>query len=415
MEGKQLFLSELFIKERSFRGYALALVIWDTTLWTLMTVVPLFLSQRYGLGKEFVYSVAMGLLPSIVLSPIVGAWVDRWGAKRVTILYIFMYCLFVFYLPFTSELWEVQMIMFCMGVAKTVGSPASLTLRTLVIPSGNEIQGNSIVMGIDRIAKIIGPLIGSLFAVLFSLHWILIICSVVGIIPFVMFANLKFNYDPIVESQNKKFWNAVWTAFPKWLQLLNRDQIVLGLVISGMGYTVTLGMLKIYLMSYANLFGDMDTYWGFFLSTQGFGALVGTMLCPILLSRWAKKFSLTIIYTFFVIMEVLFLAGFSIKIHLFYSLTILCFAAIFEAVATIIYFSVIQIRVPSGKQGSFNGFTIPAMDTSYTIGFMLSGFLINILTMQEMLWICLLFTIVTLLPFLSVFYQNRDGLRDSDL
>lgn len=68
--------------EKMFRRYLAALFLWEWTQWMLVTAIPLFLHQRYGLGKEFVFSIVIELLPGILLGPIIGSWIDRWGQKE---------------------------------------------------------------------------------------------------------------------------------------------------------------------------------------------------------------------------------------------------------------------------------------------------------------------------------------------
>lgn len=393
--------------EKMFRRYLAALFLWEWTQWMLVTAIPLFLHQRYGLGKEFVFSIVIELLPGILLGPIIGSWIDRWGAKRVTTLDIAAYSILVTLLPLSSSLWQVQLILLGIGIAKTAGSPASLTLRARVIPKGLEIQGNAAIMGIERLCKIIGPLAASMAILVFGIGTMLLLCSFAGLAAFALFYML-----PAAESQKQAenengFTKAIFSALPAFFGLLSRDRMIAAFVVTAIGYSLLLGMLKIFLLSLAGLYGDPEQYWGLLLAAQGLGSLAGALVCDRVVNRLTRTYSLTWVYFLFGLGEAVLLTGLAFPLGLTWTLFVLVLAAVFEIVATIIYFSVIQTRIPYEQQGLFNSMTLPVLDTCYAAGIMLSGALLTTLPIFSVLLVCLGFMLVTHLPFARLFFRDR--------
>ncbi|MEJ8545918.1 MFS transporter [Brevibacillus borstelensis] len=395
--------------EKMFRRYLAALFLWEWTQWMLITAIPLFLHQRYGLGKEFVFSIVIELIPAILLGPVIGSWIDRWGAKRVTILDIAAYSILVTLLPLTSSLWQVQLILLGIGISQTAGSPASLTLRAGVIPKGMEIQGNAAVMGIERLCKIIGPLAASMIILAFGTGVTLQLCCFAGLAAFALFFTL-----PVAESEEKAedesgFGNAVSSALPSFFRLLGRDRMIIAFVVTAIGYSLLMGMLKIFLLSLAGLHGDPKLYWGLFLAAQGLGALAGAIVCDGIVNRLTRTYSLTWVYFLFGLGEAFLLTGLAFQLGLTWTLLVLVLAAVFEIVATIIYFSVIQTRIPYEQQGLFNSMTLPVLDACYAAGIMLSGALLTALPIYSVLLTCLGFMLVTHLPFVKLFFRERSA------
>lgn len=387
-----------------FRRYLTALLIWDLTKWILAAVIPLFLNDRYGIGKEFVSGMVMELLPGIVLGPIVGVWIDRWGAKRMTTLDVLSYSLLIAILPFTQQLWHVQFALLAIGISQTIGSPASLTLRAPVIPKGEEIQGNSLVLGIDRLSKIVGPLLGSLMIIILDYTKVMLICSVMGLLSFVLFSMVH-----VPERRKTQNSTHQGTGFNReMLRLLFKDRLILGLVITALGYSLTLGILKLYLLTTAGSYGNVELYWGLLLAAQGLGALVGAIGCHTVISRCRNRFSITAIYMVFGLGEAVLLAGLSLPFGLIWSLFILIVAAIFEIMATIIYFSILQSRIDLGMQGRFNSITLPMQDASYMAGFSLFGLLNGAMAANGLLWFGLSIILLCHLPFMAAFFKHKE-------
>ncbi|MXQ55767.1 MFS transporter [Shimazuella alba] len=398
-----------------FGQYITAFSLWQLTKWMVITTIPLFLNSRYGLGTEFVFSMTIQILPSIILGPTIGMWIDGWGAKHIVTLDMLIYSILIAILPFTSELWQVQLLMISIGISQAIGTPASLTLRTSVIGRGYEIQGNSLIMGIERLSRICGPLVGGICVSLFSYTYSNLIYSTLGFLSLALFVGLSIKDEQKSESDNQNWWDNLRNMLPDLWRLFRRDSIVLAFSISAIGYSAMSGILKIYLLKLADLFGDIEQYWGFFLAAQGTGAFIGSLVCSWFLARLTPKLPLTKIYLLFVVGESLFLIVLTFPIHVYGKLIVLMVASMLEIFCTIIYFTVIQIRVPREKQGSLNSVTLALMDAFYAIGFTFIGSFIRYISPEGILWIGISSITIPLVLFIQIqknktdIFMNRGG------
>src|ERR1051325_3258989 len=65
-----------------FRALWFALLCASLGGWSLMAALPILVAQRYGAGGELVLSLSWRILPKIVLAPVSGVLLRRFGAPR---------------------------------------------------------------------------------------------------------------------------------------------------------------------------------------------------------------------------------------------------------------------------------------------------------------------------------------------
>jgi MFS family permease len=150
--------SSLFAKETAFTRYFLAFIIWELASWALPVEVPLLVAEKYGVGAELAFSIGMQWLPSIFLGPFIGALINRTGPRNMTIYIMLSFSALLVWFPVVQTLWQIQLMVLIMGMLSTIGTPAILTLRSIAIPKGREVDGNALIQGVDRLAKIVSPL-----------------------------------------------------------------------------------------------------------------------------------------------------------------------------------------------------------------------------------------------------------------
>lgn len=193
------------------------------------------------------------------------------------------------------------------------------------------------------------------------------------------------------------------TAIQRVYKLLFGNRLILGLFVTAIGYTITLGALKIYLFSLAELLGEEERVYSLLLASQGFGALVGALFSQRLITTMQRRLSLSAIYAIVSIVEGLLLCMLNLYPLISYVVSILVVASIFETMAFVLYFSLLQKLISKEDQGLFNSITMPIIDSSYLIGVMLIGLIINILSLNFILLIAVSFTVITVVLFLGTF------------
>jgi predicted MFS family arabinose efflux permease len=397
------------LKNKLFRRYIYAYFTTQVNIWIIPTLTPIFLNKHLGIGQEFAFSLGLQWLPSILLGPVTAMTIKRWGPHKMYVFTIFFYSMILFILPLASSLVHIQILIFGLGVGQAIASPSSLTLRAYVIPDGMEVAGNSIIIGIQRLSKIIGPLLAGLLIILFSLENAFFISALLCYPAIVFLIAIPLNREkPIADRITEDVKNRLSSLFHSIYKLLVHDKLLLGLFVTAIGYTITLGALRIYLFTLADLLGDAEQIYSFLLASQGFGALIGAVFSQRIITTIQKRITLAKIYALVSITEGLTLLLMNLNHNLGFVTCILIIAAFFETLAFVTYFTLIQKRISKENQGIFNSITMPIIDSSYLIGVIMMGYIINKYSLSLILCIVVSFTVFTVLMFIKTFMQAND-------
>lgn len=192
------------LKNKLFRRYIYAYFTTQVNIWVIPTLTPLFLNQHVGVGQEFAFSLGLQWLPSILLGPVVAMLINRWGPHRMYIFTILFYSLILLILPLASSLFHIQLLIFGLGVGQAIASPSSLTLRAYVIPNGMEVAGNSIIIGVQRLSKIVGPLFAGLLVILFNVENAFFISALLCYPAIFFLLIIPLNKDKKIDNDEKK-------------------------------------------------------------------------------------------------------------------------------------------------------------------------------------------------------------------
>lgn len=140
----------------AFRRISLVLTVDSFCSWMLVAALPLIVAARFGAGVELVGSLALRLLPSLLLAPIVASLLRRSGPRLPVLCSLFVTAVATPSLAFATDAMTLQMIVLVIGAADAVITPGLLTLRAAVVPAGRNMEANTAFQAIDRFAKISG-------------------------------------------------------------------------------------------------------------------------------------------------------------------------------------------------------------------------------------------------------------------
>ncbi|MFT9847106.1 MFS transporter [Aneurinibacillus sp. REN35] len=126
------------------------------------------------------------------------------------------------------------------------------------------------------VITLVYPPIGGICVSLFSYTYSMLIYSTLGFLSVALFVGLSLMDKLESESDHQNLWNNFLRMLPDLWRLFRQDPIVLAFFSSAIGYSVMSGIVKIYLLKLADLFGNTEQYWGFFLSAQGMEAFIGS-------------------------------------------------------------------------------------------------------------------------------------------
>jgi hypothetical protein len=350
-----------------FRSLWLALVCNNFGSWCVMAALPILVAERFGAGSELVLSLGLRILPKILLAPIAGGFLRRYGAIRVAACALAAEGILTASLPLWHTFVYLQMVIAAIGTLDVFVNPSLLSLRGPSTPDGLSMAANTLCSVADRAAKIVGPIIGGL-AVLGGFEPAFLAFGAAILFAAVPVSRLRIAAEPPAERQR-------FIASPmEFVAMVRGDRVLTGLLIAAVTYMVMLGGLRPFLF-WANRdwYGASDTAWTGLLSAQGVGALIGALAAGMLgrrLQKWMSAYGLTLVTG---ILEGALHLALLLTVSGTQAMLVLAAASVPEILSTATWFTAMQERLTPPQQGIFFTFAMPVWDCAYALGVMSAG------------------------------------------
>jgi hypothetical protein len=380
-----------------FRALWLALVSNNMGSWCVMAALPILVAERFGAGTELVLSLGLRILPKILLAPISSGFLRRYGAIRVAGCALVAEGVLTAMLPWCHDFLLLQIAIGTIGTLDVFVNPALLSLRGPVTPPGLSMAANTLCSVADRLAKIVGPMIGGI-AVLggFEPAFLAFGLAIAG--AAIPTSRLPSAHEAPTERQ-------AFIASPmEFVAMLRGDRITTGLLIVAVTYMVMLGGLRPFLF-WANRewYGASDAAWTGLLSAQGIGALIGALVAG-LLGRWAQRLmsAYTLTLATGILEGVLHLALLAASGGS-QAMVVLALASIPEILSTATWFTAMQERLTPQQQGLFYSFAMPIWDGAFALGLMSAALHANGMLSLTAFWALVsLSATLPLVPLLAI-------------
>ena len=258
--------------------------------------VPWLIFERTGSATQAGIVVAASAIPGIIISPFVGALIDHYGRKRVSIGSDLLSALSVMLFPIWDSLFGLTFASIAtFAVLGAAFDPAGYTARKSLIPDVAKASNTSM----DKLNSwheavfsggwALGPAIGAIAISLVGAAnsmWIVFVAFILAIILISMLhvGDLGLEHREEINDQEK-----FWTSTLRGLQVLKSDKAMYYLTIS----IVFLAMVylpteSIILPKY---FSDIDDPrgLGYVLSSMAAGSIATTLAYPKLVKHFKKR------------------------------------------------------------------------------------------------------------------------------
>ena len=258
--------------------------------------VPWLIFERTGSATQAGIVVALSAIPGIFISPFVGALIDHYGRKRVSIGSDLMSALSVMLFPIWDSLFGLTFASIAtFAILGAAFDPAGYTARKSLIPDVAKASNTSM----DKLNSwheavfsggwALGPAIGAIAISLVGAAnsmWIVFFAFVLAIILIAMLhvGDLGLEHREEINDQEK-----FWTSTLRGLQVLKSDKamyyLTISIVILAMVYLPT---ESIVLPKY---FSDIDDPrgLGYVLSSMAAGGIASTLAYPKLVKHFKKR------------------------------------------------------------------------------------------------------------------------------
>ena len=258
--------------------------------------IPWLIFERTGSATQAGIVVAASAIPGIFISPFVGALIDHYGRKRVSIGSDLMSALSVMLFPIWDSLFGLTFASIAaFAVLGAAFDPAGYTARKSLIPDVAKASNTSM----DKLNSwheavfsggwVLGPAIGAIAISLVGAAnsmWIVFVAFILAIILISMLhvGDLGLEHREEIGDQEK-----FWTSTLRGLQVLKSDKamyyLTLSIVFLAMVYLPTESVVL------PKYFSDIDDPrgYGYVLSSMAAGGIITTLAYPKLVKHFKKR------------------------------------------------------------------------------------------------------------------------------
>lgn len=341
----------------------------------LMIGLPLFVLQRYGLALDGAFAIGLRYLPGIVLGPWLNFVLRRFNPKILASTTTAGIAVIAMAIPFTTELWQVQLLSVALGLCTTVDVPSRLTMRSWVTSPGNEQQINSLIVTMERVGLTIGPLLAAgigLIAGIEGNFFAQALLAVPAILTLLLVPRPERVDDTPQPAEGPRSG-----PLTRLRSLVTKfDRVVVAYSITALLYMCGIGIRIIYLPILSD--GSTATL-GIYTASIAVGGIVGGIFATRL--RGNRE----VIYMLASVLEGLSWLLLALNAPLHLEIATLVFAGFVESAATAVFLTAIQVRLRPESIGPYYGWLIPSNDAFIFLGVMIAGLAATIMDRGAML------------------------------
>ncbi|WP_104665617.1 MFS transporter [Ensifer adhaerens] len=383
----------------AFRRISLALAVDSFCSWMLVAALPLVVASRFGAGAELVGSLALRLLPSLLLAPFVATLLRRSGPRLPVLCALSATAVAIPGLAFAPDAMTLQMVVLVIGAADAVITPGLLTLRAGVVPAGRNMEANTAFQAIDRFAKIFAPPAAGLAVASTSITVTLLALALAQIA-----AAWLLMLQPCNEPAKQQPAPLPASSFGREAVAILREKPLLwALLLPAFGYMVSLGALQPFLFWLnRDQFHLGPEMWTLLLAAQGAGALIGAFVSHRLAGALTNTGTLLRAYLVASLLEGLSTFALIFAPNHLVAGGLLIVGGIPEMVAFATYFTLVQRCLSLERQTVLYAISLPLMDVCLIVG-IVSGALYtsSLMTLGQFWLFASACAVLPVLPFLK--------------
>jgi len=259
--------------------------------WVLIIGLPIYvLILSHSVLATSIILIS-GRIPSLLLGPLAGVFVDRWNRKRIMVVGNVLSALALLPLLLVTvddRIWIVNVVAFVEASIEQFFVPAQNALVPNLVSTEQLVAANSLLSLSNNLARLVGPALGGLVAGLFGIPGVVGIDAASFLASALLVASITAGHVPAGARSESLggAWSAFWREWLDGLRLLRREQVLRVIfsfeAITSLGEGV-FGVLIIVFVTRV-LHGGAEQL-GVLMSAQAVGALIAIPLMGLLGSR----------------------------------------------------------------------------------------------------------------------------------
>lgn len=347
--------------------------------------------DQTGSVQAFATILAISLIPTILLSSFGGILADRVNKRNIMVsldfITAFIIFIFLFLLKGNSIVFTIGVMMVILSIIQSFYQPSVQSSIPLVVDAAALVQANGIVIEVNALATLIGPIIGGFLYGFYGIKPILYISIVCFLFSAIM--ELFIHMKSFKQEEKMSFINMIINDFKEALHFLLKEQkniFYLLLLIAALNIFLS-ALLIVGLPFFIKIFLNFNNQWyGFVEASMGIGSIIGGLSVGLLIKKIDFKHSY-----YFLLLASLFLLPVAIALigtgYKYVSYFIILFSVIVIMASattfTIYGQSLIQKLTPKKMLGKVVSVVSVISMCALPLGQIVYGFLFSILKHQS--------------------------------
>lgn len=279
---------ETIIKNRSLVILAISESVSNVGSWiTMMAVFSLVIFKGEGNVMQSGMIYLVGLLPSLVFSPVAGWLCDHFDRKKLMVISEILSGLAVSGIIFTESLTLLYVLLALQAISGSIMNPARQSSVPQVVEREQLTRANAFLQQISSVVKIFGPVLAGAILVVMNAHQAVIL----DVVSYFLSAGILLLLPKLIPPQGAKSLDEAnvkqkWsTQFSDLLRLDNQLKLLFG-----MAFMAILGIVSIDILASIftrDVLNSGESYFGLLIGMIGLGTLIGA--ATLMVSKKASR------------------------------------------------------------------------------------------------------------------------------
>ncbi len=311
-----------------------------------LSVFALFLLMYHMTGRALDMGILMIVqaVPTILVGPLVGVYIDRTRKKRVLIGANALQGILVFLIPFAGMVWQVYLIAAAQALVRQAFSPARLAILPEIVSSGDIPRANALNTIALNLLLIVGPAAAGIIVGFFGTSPAFFVDAATFMVGAGILAGMTAGRSAAPPEVQKSYLQ----EFKEGIAYILRTPLMRRLI-SLLALLVFVGSMQspliVVFVKKILLRGDVEL--GILMSAMGVGGILGGVVTAGLGSRSGRPGVIGWLF----MLEGLLLVVFALNRNYLVGVAIFVFFGTLGAALHIIIMSLFQTQVPEAKRG----------------------------------------------------------------
>ena len=333
-----------------------------------MVALVVLVVQVTGSATAVGGALVARLLPTI-LSPLAGVLADRVDRRRVLVASDLARAVLVLGLVFARDLATIYILVFLMGLARTIFNPTVRAAFPSVVGGGDLTRANALIAGTFSTSIMVGPVLGGLLVASIGVDAAFLADAVTYLISAILLSTVPLPH-PSRDSEEEGFVRELRSGFDYLLGARVPLAIVVGAFLTILTINATVPA-EVFLAK--ETFGTGDAGYGLLVSLWGGGMVLGSAMMAVL----GDRINLVLLYFLSIFVGASALVGTGLAPAFVLALGALTVEGVATGIDNVATDTILQKRVPEAFLGRVFSIRFLGYSAGEALAYPLGGLLVD--------------------------------------